>query len=155
MGTVDDLTLFVEIVEAGSLSAASRKTGIPKSRLSRRIGDLENQLGVHLLHRGPRNFSVTEIGLTISKRGHKIREELEAVKALAQDSCQRPNGSLRVACPAVLTHLVVADFATQFATEYPDVQLTLAGAPAGLAITDEGAVTVAPGTPAGVKRRKL
>ncbi|MDN5000754.1 LysR substrate-binding domain-containing protein [Bradyrhizobium sp. GCM10027634] len=125
MGTVDDLTLLVEIIEAGSLSAASRKTGIPKSSLSRRIGDLESQLGVHLVHRGPRNFSPTEIGLSIYERGQKIREELVAIKALAEDRTNRPSGMLRISCPAVLSEILVTDFAIQFAETYPDVRLTL------------------------------
>lgn len=125
MGTVDDLTLLVEIIEAGSLSAASRKTGIPKSRLSRRISDLESQLGVHLIHRGPRNFSPTEIGLSIYERSQKIREELVAIKALAEDRTSRPSGMLRISCPAVLSEILVTDFAIQFAETYPDVRLTL------------------------------
>lgn len=125
MGTVDDLTLLVEIIEAGSLSAASRKTGIPKSSLSRRIGDLESQLGVHLVHRGPRNFAATEIGLSIYERSQKIREELVAIKALAEERTNRPSGMLRISCPAVLSEILVADFAIQFAETYPDVRLTL------------------------------
>src|SRR4051812_5769189 len=125
MGTVDDLTLLVEIIEAGSLSAASRKTGIPKSSLSRRIGDLEGQLGVHLVHRGPRSYSPTEIGLLIYQRGQKIREELTAIRALAEDRTSRPSGMLRISCPAVLSEILVTDFAIQFAETYPDVRLTL------------------------------
>ena len=125
MGTVDDLTLLVEIIEAGSLSAASRKTGIAKSSLSRRIGDLESQLGVLLVHRGPRNFSPTEIGLSIYERSQKIREELVAIKALAEDRTNRPSGMLRISCPAVLSEILVTDFAIQFAEAYPDVRLTL------------------------------
>ncbi|RXH14482.1 LysR family transcriptional regulator [Bradyrhizobium guangzhouense] len=125
MGTVDDLTLLVEIIEAGSLSAASRKTGIPKSSLSRRIGDLESQLGVHLVHRGPRNFAPTEIGLSVYERSQKIREELVAIKALAEDRTNRPSGMLRISCPAVLSEILVTDFAIQFAETYPDVRLTL------------------------------
>ncbi|WP_051334915.1 LysR family transcriptional regulator [Bradyrhizobium sp. Ai1a-2] len=125
MGTVDDLTLLVEIIEAGSLSAASRKTGIAKSSLSRRIGDLETQLGVYLFYRGPRNFSVTEIGLSIFERGQKIKDELEAIKALAEDSSKRPTGALRISCPAVLTERIVAEFAINFSTAHPDVRITL------------------------------
>lgn len=125
VGIADDLMLLVEVIEAGSISAASRKTGIPKSRLSRRIEDLENNLGAHLLKRGPRNISVTEIGLTISKHGLKIRDELQAAKILAQDRHERPSGRLLVSCPIVLTELFLAEFATTFAVHYPDVQLTL------------------------------
>lgn len=125
MGTVDDVTLLLEVVEAGSLSAASRKTGIPKSRLSRRIGDLESRLGVHLINRGPRNFAATEIGLLVCERGQKIRDELDAIKALADDHSKRPSGSLRISCPAVLSEILVAEFAIRFTETYPDVRLTL------------------------------
>ena len=125
MGTVDDLTLLVEIIEAGSISAASRKTGIAKSSLSRRISDLENQLGVHLVHRGSRNFSPTEIGLSIYERSQKIREELVAIKTLAEDRTNRPSGMLRISCPAILSETLVADFAIHFAETYPEVRLTL------------------------------
>ena len=125
MGNVDDLTLLAEVIEAGSISAASRKTGIPKSRLSRRIEDLESQLGVQLINRGPRSFSVTEIGLSIMRSGQRIREEWESVKALAQDSGTHPSGKLRIACPEVLTEMFVGEFATNFAVDYPDVRITL------------------------------
>ncbi|MGC2775803.1 MAG: LysR substrate-binding domain-containing protein [Bradyrhizobium sp.] len=125
MGIVDDLTLLVEIVRAGSLSAASRKTGIPKSSLSRRIGDLEKELGVHLLYRGPRNFSVTEIGLAIYERSEKIKDELESIKSLVDESVSRPTGALRISCPAVLTERLVSDFAIGFSIANPDVRVTL------------------------------
>ncbi|MBR1219838.1 LysR family transcriptional regulator [Bradyrhizobium sp. U87765 SZCCT0131] len=126
MGNVDDLTLLAEVVEAGSISAASRRTGIPKSRLSRRIEDLESQLGVQLINRGPRSFAVTEIGLSIMRSGQRIREEWESVKALAQDSSSaHPGGKLRIACPEVLTEMFVGEFATNFAVDYPDVRVTL------------------------------
>ena len=125
MGTAEDLALLVEIIEAGSLSAASRKTGIPKSRLSRRIGDLESRLGVHLVHRNSRNFSATEIGLLVFKRGQKIRDELDTIRALADERSNHPKGLLRISCPAVLSEILVADFAISFAETYPDIRLTL------------------------------
>jgi len=125
MGTVDDLILLTEVVDAGSLSAASRKTGIPKSTLSRRLDDLEAELGLHLLVRGPRNFSATEIGRSIFERGQRIRDELVAIRSLAERSTNHPAGQLRITCPLVLTEILVGDFAIRFAKTYPDVRVTL------------------------------
>lgn len=125
MGTVDDLILLAEIVAAGSLSAASRKTGIPKSTMSRRMDDLEKSLGVHLLHRGPKRFSATEIGASICERGLKIKDELSAVIGLVDGHTHHPTGSLRIVCPALLSELFVAKFAIAFAREHRDVRLTL------------------------------
>ncbi len=125
MGTVDDLILLAEIIQAGSLSAASRKTGIPKSTLSRRMDDLEKALGVHLLHRGPKRFFATEIGVSISERGLKIKDELSAVTGLVEGHTKHPTGPLRITCPAVLSDLFVSEFAIAFARLHPDVRLTL------------------------------
>jgi DNA-binding transcriptional LysR family regulator len=125
MGTVDDLILLAEIIAAGSLSAASRKTGISKSTMSRRMDDLEKSLGVHLLHRGPKRFSATEIGASICERGLKIKDELSAVIGIADGHTRHPTGSLRIICPAVLSELFVAEFAIAFAKEHRDVRLTL------------------------------
>lgn len=125
MGTVDDLILFTEIIEAGSLSAASRKIGIPKSTLSRRITDLERELGLHLLLRGPRHFAVTDVGASIVARGQKIRDELKAVRSIAEVRNQRPTGPLRISCPPILMDVFVADFAVRFAKNYPDVRIVI------------------------------
>jgi DNA-binding transcriptional LysR family regulator len=125
MGTVDDLLLLVAVIEAGSFSGASRRTGIPKSRLSRRISELEAQLGVDLLNRGSRRFSATEAGLSIYQRGLKIKSEVDAISAIAQDRTQRPTGTLRIACPALITERLVAGFAVAFGAAHPDVKLCL------------------------------
>lgn len=125
MGILDDLTLLVEIIKAGGISAASRASGISKSSLSRRVAQLENELGVNLVTRGPRNFAATEMGLLISERGERIKDELEAIKALVENAANRPSGALRVSCPTVLTERLVADYVCQFSTDYPEVRITL------------------------------
>lgn len=125
MGTVDDLLLLAEIVEAGSLSAASRKIGVSKSTLSRRMDDLERALGAHLLHRDPKRFSATEIGISICERARKIRDQLGAVTEIVEGHTRHPTGSLRITCPPVLGDLLVAEFAVAFTKEHPDVRITL------------------------------
>jgi DNA-binding transcriptional LysR family regulator len=125
MGTVDDLMLLLDVIDAGGFSGASRRTGIPKSRLSRRISELEARLGVSLLNRSSRRFSVTEAGLSIYERGLKIKAEVDAISEIAQDRTQRPTGSLRIACPALITERLVASFAVHFSANYPDVKLCL------------------------------
>ena len=89
------------------------------------MDDLEKELGVHLLNRGPRNFSATEIGSSIFERGQRIKDELSAIKALAERRTNHPAGVLRITCPAILAEVLVVDFAVTFAKRYPDVLLTL------------------------------
>ncbi|MDR8295979.1 LysR family transcriptional regulator, partial [Acinetobacter baumannii] len=62
MQDLNDLYYFAKIVEYGGYSAAARALDIPKSKLSRRVALLEERLGVRLLHRSTRQFSVTELG---------------------------------------------------------------------------------------------
>jgi DNA-binding transcriptional LysR family regulator len=120
-----DLMMLVEVVEAGGFSAASQRTGIPKSRLSRRIAALEQRLGVALLMRNARHFEVTELGQEMFQRGLKIRDETRAALAMAQEGRNEPSGALRVACPIALASFLIADIAIAFARSHPRVCLTL------------------------------
>ena len=65
MQDLNDMLYFAEVVERGGFAAAGRALGIPKSRLSRRVSDLETQLGVRLLQRTTRKLSLTEVGEAI------------------------------------------------------------------------------------------
>jgi DNA-binding transcriptional LysR family regulator len=125
MGAADDLLLLAEIIAAGGLTAASRKTGISKSTLSRRMDDLEKALGGHLLHRGPKRFSATEVGISVYERGLKIKDELRAVTGIVEGHTRHPTGPLRIACPKVLSELIICDFAVAFAKEHRDVRVAL------------------------------
>ncbi len=120
-----DLMMLVEVVEAGGFSAASHRTGIPKSRLSRRIAALEERLGVALLMRNTRHFEVTELGQELFQRGLKIRDETRAALAVAQEGRNEPSGTLRIACPIALASFIIGDVAIAFARSHPRVTLTL------------------------------
>lgn len=136
MGTVEELILLAEVVEAGGFSAASVRCGIPKSRLSRRIAKLEERLGVGLIRRDSRRFEVTDLGRQLYQQACSIRDAALSAVGLAQDSAGEPTGLLRVACPVALATAVVMPIAAEFARTYPRVQLALhttLGAPDTLA----------------------
>lgn len=124
-GAADDLMLLVEVIDAGGFSAASTRTGVPKSRLSRRISALEELLGVNLLLRNSRHFEVTEIGQQLYRHGCSIRSEMSAAMTLAHDSQAEPQGSLRIACPIALASVIVGRVAAEFAMAHPGVRLSL------------------------------
>ncbi len=121
----DDLMLLVEIIDAGGFSAASARTGVPKSRLSRRIAGLEALLGVNLLLRDSRHFEVTEIGRLLYQHGVVIRSEMGAAVALAHDSQGHLYGSLRIACPVALSSMLVGRVAAEFALAHPWARISL------------------------------
>jgi DNA-binding transcriptional LysR family regulator len=122
----DDLSLFALVVEAGGFAAASRVSGIPKSRLSRRVAELERRLGAALVKREARSFAVTDIGLKLSRHGLAIRAEVEAAGLAAREAAGVPAGPLRVACPVVLAELMVGRVAAEFAAAHPRVGMHLA-----------------------------
>jgi len=62
MQDLNDMRFFAEVVDQNGFAAAARKLGMPRSRLSRRIGLLEDRLRIKLIHRSTRRFAVTEIG---------------------------------------------------------------------------------------------
>ena len=124
-GAANDLVLLVEVVEAGGFSAASARCGIPKSRLSRRIARLEQQLGVALIKRDSRHFEVTDVGRQLLEHGARIRESASSAATVAQDSLGQPTGDLRVACPVALAAALLARFAVGFVQRYPQVRLSV------------------------------
>ncbi|GGE23449.1 transcriptional regulator, LysR family [Gemmobacter megaterium] len=121
----DDLALLSQVIEAGGFSRASTRTGIPKSRLSRRIEELERRLAVRLIDRSSRHFTPTPIGLDLARRGEVIRAEGENALRIIQESLSKPTGALRIASPALLTETMIADFCIGFSKRNPQVVITL------------------------------
>src|SRR5204862_263396 len=77
---LNDLQFFAGVVEHGGYAAAERALGIPKSRLSRRIAQLEADLGVRLLQRSTRKFAVTEIGQDVYRHAQNMIAESQAAR---------------------------------------------------------------------------
>ncbi len=121
----EDLALLSQVIDAGSFAKASAATGITKSRLSRRIGDLEERLGVRLIDRNSRRFVATPIGLELARHGEAIRFEHDAALQVSQEVLREPRGKLRVASPSALMTLTVGEFGVDFAARYPNVKLTI------------------------------
>lgn len=125
MQDLNDLRFYAEVVAANGFAAAARKLGVPRSRLSRRIGLLEERLGVRLIHRSTRHFSVTEIGREYYRHCLAMLVEAEA----AQDSIDRmraePQGTVRVSCPSSLIYFQVGDMIARFMEACPKVEVQL------------------------------
>ncbi|MFA7680449.1 MAG: LysR family transcriptional regulator, partial [Pigmentiphaga sp.] len=78
----NDLILFAHIVDAGSFTKAAEQTGLPKSTLSRRLTDLENEFGERLMQRSTRRLVLTDFGERILEHARRLQEETEAATAL-------------------------------------------------------------------------
>jgi len=125
MADLNDMRLFVEVVDQGGFSAAARKLDMPRSRLSRRIALLEEELGVRLLQRTTRQFAVTEIGRAF--HGHCLAMMVEADAALEVIDRMRaePQGTVRVSCPASLIYFQLGEMIARFMARYPKVKVHL------------------------------
>lgn len=121
----NDLILFAHIVEAGSFTRASDYTGLPKSTLSRRLTDLENELGERLIQRSTRRLVLTEFGESILEYARRLMDDSEAAAALAQHRQVTPHGTLRVSLPPEFHELSIVQVLTEFSTRYPDVRLEM------------------------------
>ena len=123
MHDLNDLFYFAKVVEAGGFAAAGRLLGIPKSRLSRRIAELENRLGARLLQRTTRKLALTDIGERYLRHCQAMLQEAEQAEETVASLTSEPRGRLRVSAPggiALLPELVVS-----FLAAYPKVQLEL------------------------------
>ena len=121
----DDLILFAQVMGSGSFTAAARRTGLPKSTVSRRIAQLEARLGERLLTRGTRALKITDFGAGVLHHGERLLQELDAVSGLVERRQATPRGLLRVSIPPEFQELSLLPFLADFVARYPLVQLTL------------------------------
>lgn len=99
MRDLNDLSFFAAVVANGGFSAAARATGVPKSRISRRVAALEAQLGVQLIERSTRRFKVTDVGGDVYRHARAALGEAEAIEQVVSRLKAEPQGLVRVSCP--------------------------------------------------------
>lgn len=126
MVDLNDVALFVQVVQAGSFAEAARRAGMPSNTLSRRIQQLEAALGARLLHRSTRKLTLTEAGGAFHSRCVDAVENLaDATTELANDG-QAPAGKIRVAAPADFFNLFSLEWVAEFLRAHPKVRLEFA-----------------------------
>src|SRR5438445_3237669 len=96
---LDSLLIFAKVVEAQSFSEAARRLKMPTSTVSRRIADLEDQLGVRLLERSTRSLRLTDVGSEVLEHAQHSAELSEAVDNIASNHLSNVSGELRLAAP--------------------------------------------------------
>ncbi|MFC3533014.1 LysR family transcriptional regulator [Vogesella facilis] len=125
MQDLNDLLFFAKVVEHGGFNAASRQLGIPKSRLSRRVAELEARLGVRLLLRTTRRLALTELGTQYYQHCQAMLAEAEAAAETIARHTAEPRGLVRVSCPELLAKSLLSDLLPEFMARYPKVRIVL------------------------------
>ena len=114
MQDLNDMLYFAEVVERGGFAAAGRALGIPKSRLSRRVSDLETQLGVRLLQRTTRKLRLSEGGEEVFKRCQEMVNAARSVMEISGQFTHEAEGLVRVSVPKAVGRYVVHPHMPEF-----------------------------------------
>lgn len=125
MQDLNDMLYFAEVAERGGFAAASRQLGIPKSKLSRRVAELESRLGVRLLHRTTRKLSLTDVGEHYLRHCLAMRDAAEAATEAVEQVQTEPRGTVRVACPVTLAQTTLGPILPAFLARYPQVRIDM------------------------------
>ena len=137
MQDLNDLYLFTLVVDKGSFTAASRAAGLTTSRISRRIAELEERLGVRLLHRTTRKLALTTVGELYYQHCRAMVSEAEAAAEAVEQIQASPRGRVRVTCPTLTAQSVLGPIITDFMQAYPEVGVSLAATDRIVDLMDE------------------
>ncbi len=138
MQDLNDFAWFVQVVDHGGFAAAGRALDQPKSKLSRRIAQLEERLGVRLIQRTTRQFAVTEVEQTFYQHCKAMLIEAEAAQQAVETLRAEPRGSVRITCPVTLLHVHIGPMLARFMARYPGVTLHLEATNRRVDVVGEG-----------------
>jgi DNA-binding transcriptional LysR family regulator len=119
---LNDLAMFVQVVRAGSFSEAARRLGMPPNTLSRRIDQLEGQIGTRLLHRSTRKLAPSTEGQALFERYAPALDQILEIGRLHADE-QTPSGSVRVTAMAGLFEFFRMECLLEFYARYPHISI--------------------------------
>lgn len=119
------MSIFVAVVEAGSLSAASRRLGAPLPTVSRKLADLEQHLGARLLTRTTRRLTLTSAGEAYLAAARRILDQVDEAERSAAGEYAAPRGELTVAAPILFGRLFVLPIVNTFLAHHPQVRVRL------------------------------
>jgi DNA-binding transcriptional LysR family regulator len=125
MNDLNDLYYFAMVVEHSGFAAAERALGIPKSRLSRRISQLETDMGARLLQRSTRRFAVTDVGQSVYRHAQSMLAEASAAREVVDRLSAEPRGLVRVSVPVGLAQELMPKLLPDFLARYPLVRVQL------------------------------
>src|SRR5712691_7781415 len=126
MDRLESMSTLLAAVEAGSLSAASRKLGMPLATVSRKVSELEAHLRTRLLHRTSRRLALTDAGRSYVAACRRILDDIDAAERAATGEYSAPRGDLIIAAPIVFGRLHVLPIVIEFLKTYSDIDIRMA-----------------------------
>jgi DNA-binding transcriptional LysR family regulator len=123
---LDDVALFVRIVELGTLSAAARERNTPVSQVTRSLARLEAACEARLLHRSTHGLSLTDEGTTFLAHGRRLLDTSAELRSELSDKTSGPAGWVRVSVSSVLAQAVIAPGLTALYQRHSQLHLDIA-----------------------------
>src|SRR5215510_4712307 len=134
---LNDFFLFVQVVDHGGFTAASRVLRAPKSTLSHRIQELENNLGVRLLNRTSRRFGMTDAGEDFYRHAVAMLREAEQAETTIRHRLTEPTGTVRCTAGVATMQFALSDIIAEFLLRYPKVNVVAHAADRAVDIVSE------------------
>ena len=125
MAYLDNIAVFVRVVELGNLSAAGRDMRISPAVASNRIKELEKHLGVRLFNRTTRQLMPTEHGTVFYTGAKQVLEAISEAEASVSALSGQPRGTIKVTAPLGLGRRLIASGIPEFRDKYPDIEVRL------------------------------
>lgn len=125
MDTTSRLILLLDVVEHGSFANAAQNRNLDRSVISKQISRLEDELGVRLLNRTTRSFSLTAAGAEMIKKARELRDLLGQTVSLAQNYHQEPRGVLKITSPTIIAKRYLQPVINDFQKRFPQVEVEL------------------------------
>ena len=125
MDRVGDLTLFLRVLDLGSITAAAHSLDLSVAVASQRLKRLERELGVRLLHRTTRRLHPTPEGVALAERGRVLVEDLESLGAGLREAATEIAGTLRVTLSASFGCQHVSPLLPKFLARHPKLRLSV------------------------------
>jgi DNA-binding transcriptional LysR family regulator len=138
MDRIEDIRLFLRVLDLGSISAAARTLELSPAVASQRLKRLEAALGVRLLQRSTRQLKVTPEGAALAERGRPLIEDLEALTSDLGRAAEEVTGTLRVTLPAAFGRQYISPLLPEFLARHPRLRLSIDLSDAMLDLVAEG-----------------
>jgi DNA-binding transcriptional LysR family regulator len=125
MDRLQSMSIVLAAADAGSLSAAARRLGVPLASVSRKVSELEAHLGTRLFNRSVRRLTLTDAGRSYVGACRRILEDVEEAERAAAGEYSAPRGDLTITAPIVFGRLHVLPVAMDFLKAYPDIDIRI------------------------------
>ena len=135
---LNEIAIFVKVVDSGSFTGAAKSLGLPKSTVSRKITQLEERLGVRLLQRTTRTLSLTDTGSAYYNQCSRVISDIEEANIAVTEMQSRPTGLLRITAPMLFGSRVLSDLVSEFLQSNPEIQVDMVLTDQPLDLIQEG-----------------